>query len=232
MMTYESAKEAQVLQSFWRPGAALENTLFVILDPSGRPLTRGMRSPGWLYYDAQAMAAGLNQVAAQYKSNLSPQSLPTVATVRLAVNVAACDKKPLLVVVSDYQQERRAMEAKLAPLSWRSDLIGEMTYSSGGSRDLSTLQGQTINRGYLFVLPNEFGSQGTVVAQLYPTASAADLERTMLWTMSKYNPQHLDHREHIRQGRAQGITWQSALPVSDPHNPPAGGGPPVRFNGR
>jgi len=221
MMTYESAREAQILQSMWSTSTnrPLENTLFIILDPNGRPLTRGTRSPRWLYADAHAMADGLNRVATQYRSKLSPQNLPVVASVRLAVNVAACDKKPLVVVVSDYGQERRAMETKLAPLAWRDDLIGEMTYASGGRNDLNTLQRQTINRGYLFVLPNEFGSQGTVVAQLYPTASSTDLERMMAWTISQYNPQYLDHREHIRQGREAGIGWQSAIPVTDPHGP-------------
>jgi len=221
MMTYESAREAQILQSMWSTSAnrPLENTLFVILDPSGRPLTRGSRSPRWLYPDAASMAEGLNSVARQYRSNLNPSSLPLAASVRLAVNVAACDKKPLVVVVSDYGQERQAMESKLAPLAWRDDLVGEMTYASGGRNDLSTLRRQTINRGYLFVVPNEFGSQGTVVAQLYPTASAADLERMMQYTISQYNPQYLDHREHIRQGRQEGISWQSAIPVTDPHGP-------------
>ena len=117
------------------------------------------------------------------------------------------------------------MESKIAPLAWRDDLIGEINYASGGSRELSNLRRQTINRGYLFVLPNEFGSQGTVVAQLYPTASPADLERMMQYTISQYRPEYLDHREHIRLGREAGISWQSAIPVTDPHGPH---GPPGR----
>lgn len=163
------------------------------------------------------MASGLNQVARQYPARNPNQALPVVASVRLGMNVAACDKRPLAVVVSDSSQDRRAMEYKMAPLSWSKDLIGEITYASGTRNDLRNVRGVGLSRGYVFIAPNEFGTEGTVVAQLYPTATQADLERAMKQTVGQYNPTEMDHREHIRLGRMEGIGWTPATPVTDPH---------------
>lgn len=201
----------------------LENTLFALLDPSGRALTRGTRSPGWIFRDANAMAQGMNDLARQYPGRGELHDLPVVDTVRLGLNVAACDKLPLAIVVGEGQQ-LTALENKLAPLSWRGDLVGALTYTAGSRRDLSSINAVPTNSsmdsfmssGYLFVVPNQFGTAATVVAQLSANASSSDLERAMRDTIARNRPQYMDHREHIRLGRSQGISWKSALPVTDP----------------
>ena len=227
-MTYESASEAAVLKSYWRPGAALENTLFILLDPYGRPLTQASREPSWLYRDAREMALSLDDIARRYSGRGENQNLPVVATVRLALNVAAADKLPLAIIVSDRSQERQAMEKKLAPLSWRSELIGKVTYTSAAKNELSALSahsalstpsalsGVSISRGYVFVAPNEFGTSVQVLAQLNADASAADLERALKQTIYQHRPSNIEYREHIRMGMEEGIKWTSAIPVTDP----------------
>src|ERR1700722_783988 len=194
-MTYENAREAQILKSFWRPGAELENTLFVILAPDGRALTRGARSPDWMFGDAHAMAIGMNDVARQYRSAATPQSLPVVDTVRLALNVAAADKRPLAVVVANSDEDRKVMEHRLAPLSWSANFIGKVIYTSGHPNELNGINGASLPRGYLFIAPNEFGTTGAVVTQLNATASTADLASALTLAIARYNPQEMDHRE-------------------------------------
>jgi hypothetical protein len=127
-MTYESASEAEVLKSYWRPGAALENTLFVILDPYGRPLTRGSREPSWQYRDAHEMALGLDDIAKRYSGRGENQNLPVVATVRLGLNVAAADKLPLAIVVSDRSQRAagNGKEAGSSFLAQRTNRQGDI----------------------------------------------------------------------------------------------------------
>jgi len=236
-MTYESASEAQIMKSYWRPGAELENTLFVILTPDLRPLTRGARSPDWMFGNAQNMAAGLNNVAMQYRSGANPHSLPTVQTVRLGLNVAACDKRPLAVVVADSEEDRQTLEKRLAPVAWSGDFIGKIIYTSGTRNELTGIYGANLARGYLFIAPNEFGTTGAVVAQLDPRASTTDLASALKVAIDRYRPQEMDHREHIRQGRQQGIQWTTAIPVTDPHSPEAAqnggrfGGGGGRFGG-
>ncbi len=217
-MTYESEREAQVLKSLWRSGAQLENTLFAILDPEGRPLTQGMRSPNWMFNDAREMAAGLDRVAAEYRSRSNPRSLPVVANVRLGMNVAACDKRPIAIVLGDNEQERKSLEVQLASVAWSGDFLGEMIYASGTSNELGGIAGRRISKGFIFVSPNEFGTAGTVIEQLSPTASIGELASAMKLAINRHQPLQLDHREHIRMGREQGIRWNTALPVTDPHS--------------
>ena len=188
LMTYENAKEAEVLQALWRPGAPLENTLFAILDPYGRPLTRGSRSPDWFFSDAQDMARGMDYVAKNYHAAGNPQELPIVETVRLGMNVAACDKLPLAIVVADNVRQRRTLDRALAPVAWSNEFIGKMTYTAGTYRDLSSIQGASMVKGYVFVSPNEFGTQAQVIAQLGPDASAADLKAAMQATINRHHP--------------------------------------------
>ena len=216
-MTYEDAHEAEVLQSFWRPDAPLENTLFVILDPYGRPLTRGTRSPGWFFRDARDMAEGMEEVAGHYRAAGDPHNLPVVSSVRLGLNVAACDKLPLAIVVADSPQQRAVLEERLAPLAWSDDLIGKMTYTTGTSGELRAVRGAGVSAGYVFVAPNEFGNEGAVMYQLGANASAGELASAMKASIGQYRPDHLDHREHIRLGREQGIHWSTAIPVTDAH---------------
>lgn len=236
MMTYENAREAEVLKSLWRPGAALENTLFAVLDPSGRPLTRGARSPDWMFNSAEGLASALNEVAASYRGRGNPQSLPAVESVRLAMNVSACDKRPLAIVVADSEEQRQTLRSRLAPLAWSGELVGKVIYASGSRSELHTLNGVRVNRGYVFVSPNEFGTRGAVIEQLDDGASTEQLNAALKLTIERHNPLYLDHRDHIRMGHQQGISWTSAIPVSDPmelqarrfhpHGEPGNGFPP------
>ncbi len=215
LMTYESAAEAEVLKSMWRQGAPLENTLFAILDSSGRPLTRGVRSPGFFYSDARALAGALNDVASHYSGRTNPKGLPVIATVRLGLNVAACDKRPLTIVLADSEQDRRALEANLAPMAWSTQLVGKVCYASGGRNDLRGISGSNLARGYLFVAPNEFGTTGAIIAQLQPNASAAELKNALQFAVDSYRPSYTDHHDHVRMGRQQGIHWDTAIPITD-----------------
>ncbi|MBK8223970.1 MAG: hypothetical protein IPK73_23440 [Candidatus Obscuribacter sp.] len=184
-MTYESESEARVLKSYWRPGADLENTLFTFLDPYGRQLTPGIRSPGFVFNDPREMALSMDELARRYGATSNKrdnQNLPVVASVRLALNVAAADKQPLAVVVSNSSQERRALEKKLAPLAWKQDLIGRLTYASGSLSELRNIAGIGVAKGYVFVLPDEFGTGGQVLGQL------TDTPPRRIWTAPSSTP--------------------------------------------
>ncbi len=206
-----------MLKSFWRSDAPLENTLFVLLDPQGRPLTRGVRSPAMFFRDASEMASAMNEIASRFQPVGEERGLPVVSTVRLGVNVAACDKLPLVIVVSDNPEERRSMKQTLAPLSWSNEFVGKLTYTAGGINDLKSIQGVATSRGYLFVSPDQFGTSGTVVAQLPENASLPQLRNAMEQAIDQYHPNNLDHHDHVHLGRMQGIHWQSAIPITDPH---------------
>ncbi len=240
MMTYESASEAQFLKTLWRPDAPLENTIFAILDPDGRSIVRGGRSPQMVFQDADEMASHMNEIARYYGSNGSsvPKELPTVDTVRLAVDVAACDKRPLVIVVGQNDEERKQLAKRLAPTAWSEQLIGKLVYTTGSEADLSTIKNAGHSSGYVFVAPGLFGTDGTAIMQLAANASQTELASASKQALSLYRPQVLSHHDHVRAGRQNGIEWQTAIPVTDPHSPNAqqggthqGGYPQGRWQG-
>ena len=107
LATYEDKEEAAFLKSLWvgRSGE-VENTLFTILSPDGkRTLVHPSRSPRHEYEDAGAMAASLKRIAGEHElrkdAGEKTPPLPLVANVRLALDVAACDGRPL-TGVSDF----------------------------------------------------------------------------------------------------------------------------------
>ncbi len=222
MMTYESASEAEVLKALWRPGAALENTVFAILDPQCRVILRGGRGPNMVFRDSLEMAKSMNEIASYYSKNTRlpqglPQSLPAIDTVRLAIDVAACDHRPLAIVVGRTDEERNSLAANLAPLAWSDDLIGKLVYTTSKGNDLSAVGGASVASGYIFVAPNTFGTQASTIAQLGSSASRRDLELAARQAIASFHPQILEHHNHMFQGRQRGIEWQTAIPVTDPH---------------
>ena len=217
-MTYESSEEAKVLEKLWRPGQPLENTVFTILDPRGRQLIRSERSPERVFKDSAALSAFMNRVANSFRGIGEPRSLPIVDGVPLGLNVAACDRRPLVVVVGENNQVRNILEARMASTAWSDANIGKLIYTTGKQQDLSAIRGTRIGRGYLFVIPNEFGTTGTVLCQLSASASAPELEKAARQAIAYGVPEKLPSRAHVQAGYRAGAQWQSAIPITDPHS--------------
>src|SRR5689334_16637520 len=104
LTTYENKDEANFLKAFkvTRSGE-LENTVFTILSPDGkRSLDRASRSARQTFGDSQRMASTMERIARDFETKKSAQGqlpeLPRVTNVRLAVNVAACDNQPLVIL--------------------------------------------------------------------------------------------------------------------------------------
>ena len=220
MMTYESASEAELLKTLWRPDAPLENTVFAILDPSGRSIVRGGRSPQMIFRDSDDMASRMNEISRYYGSDGKsvPRELPAVDTVRLAVDVAACDKRPLVIVVGQSEQERKQLSERLAPSAWSEQLIGKLVYTTGSGSELGSIKNASRSSGYGFVAPGLFGTEGSVLLQLDAKADQKDLVSASKRALAMFHPQVLGHHDHVRAGRQNGIEWKTAIPVTDPHS--------------
>lgn len=220
MLTYESASEAEVLKSLWIPGAPLENTVFAILDPTGRAIVRGGRGPNHVFRDSFDMATRMDEIARYYNSNsrVTPSALPSVDTVRLALNVAACEKRPLAIVVGRNEQERQMLASKLASIAWSDQLIGKLVYTTGRESDLNSIRGARLSAGYVFAGPNVFGTEASAMIQLGPFATQYDLMQASARAASYFRPEYLSHHDHVRLGHQQGVYWQTAIPETDPHS--------------
>src|SRR5687767_845419 len=120
LATYEDADEARFLKGFLRTRSGeVENSVFGLLAPDGTTkLTRAARGTGQVYADAAAMAADLRRVAGKYSRQPAMTSLPLVASPRLALDVAAADGRPLVVILGKDAAARKRMAEDVAELAW------------------------------------------------------------------------------------------------------------------
>src|SRR5207237_1406109 len=64
------------------------------------------------------------------ESPAAEADLPEVASVRLAVDVAACDNRPLVVLFAPDSESRQALEKRLTPLAWDAEFRGRFIWAS------------------------------------------------------------------------------------------------------
>jgi hypothetical protein len=223
LATYENALEAKLLRSLAPTGSGeLENTVFAILSSDGkRPLARASRSARHTFGDADRMALGLNQIARRYaQAATTPEplrELPTVANVRLAVDVAACDGQPLVVVLGQDAAARRGLSQRLAPLAWNDEFRGRFVYVEALARDDLTPIGRVpSNAGLLVVQPDRFGLDGAVITQTPAGASSEALAQCLRKGLALYQRPVETFQSHVREGHEQSVFWQTAIPVTDP----------------
>lgn len=215
LATYESAEEVEVLRTiFVGRSGEVENTTFAVLAPDARtPLVRAGRSPDRAFRDAQDLAAFLEEAAARYAPREAPLPLPLAASARLGLNVAACDGLPLVLLRARSADAQAALAARLAPLHW-ARLAGRAVWAGAtSSDDVAALDGEGEPDAVLVVAPDAFGQAGRVVERLPATLDDEALAHVL-----------------ALEGRARGVVWKPAVPVTDPYgkpgSPPPGGGPP------
>ena len=239
LLTYESAEEEAFLEGLFRGRSGdLENTTFAILAPDGTTrLSRTGRGPGMVFGRggdaAKTMAAEMQRIAKKHpgrKNALDGAPLPRIVDVRRAINVAACDNLPLVIVVAKDVAEQRTLEARLAPLAWHDANMGRFLYVSTTDRkELAPLGKVKPGSGYVLVQPDAYGRKGERLVQVPASATAKTLQAALTRAGKAYQP--LDkshHREHVRDGKREGVHWETEIPVTDPGRPPHGKGPPGR----
>jgi hypothetical protein len=219
--TYESETEGELLASLFRTRTGeLENTVFAVLSPDGRTkLARTGRGPRMVFGTAAEMAAFLESVAAGYPAGDSDPAdapLPAFTDLRLALNVAACDSSLLVVVASEEEATRRALERRLAPLAWSDALVGKLRYVTiEDLRALEVLADAPSSAGVAVVRPDAYGRTGQVVAFVGASGSERGLENALRTALAAHSATEKDAREHVRAGKHAGIGWTSKLPVTD-----------------
>jgi hypothetical protein len=221
LTTYEDKSEGEFLKSFHvtRSGE-LENTVFTILSPDGkRQLARASRSARQTFGDAQRMAEMMNRLAGEYASREpgTQPPLPTVRNVRLALDVAACDNQPLVVLWSPNAVTRATLEERVGKLTWGEPYVGQFVYvTAAGSGELSAIDGVKPGAGVLVVQPDQFGQQGRVLAQITATAGDEDLAKCLKDGLGQFQRADKTFQNHVREGQRKGVFWETVIPVTDP----------------
>jgi hypothetical protein len=223
MMTYENSAEMRLLHSFGATGRGqVENTLVCVLSPDGRrQLTEASRSLREVFGDADRMAEELDRIA-KTSTVAGKQSestdLPKLDNVRLALDVAACDKHPLVVVFAVDPSMRQALERRLGQLAWKPELIGKLVYASTDkTTDFSIVEAVQPMTGAIIVEPDRFGLKGTVLGRLAESQSDAEWQAGLRSALARFQMSDEDFAEHVHDGRLERVFWKTSLPVSDPH---------------
>lgn len=196
--TYENAQEARILERiFVGRSGQLENTVFALLGPDGKTLLAPPgRSPRFDFGTASYLAEAMDWYVEPYLTrNWGERPLPTVKSYRLALNVASCDRLPLIVYGSEW-------EDKLKGLAWKETLMGQAIFVRRADV-----------KGAKVVKPDKFGTTGETVEKLSPDVDARSLARLL----KKHRLAAKNTRSHIEEGRRKGVNWQTAIPVTDPH---------------
>lgn len=219
LISFEDPEEAKLMRRVMR-GRDLVNTVFTILDPSGRrPLVRPGRSPRWSYDSGAEMAAAMVKISARYpgKKRVKPAQLglPVMEDVRIALNVTQCDAQQLVVLRGD-SEKIATLERHLRELCWSEGLVGRFLYARADEHtDWATIKGSegAPEHGLLVVRTKTYGLEGEVVAAASHELGAAKLKELLVEVAESFRPAAQDTRQVRRKGRRAGVQWKPELPL-------------------
>lgn len=221
LLSYENSEEAAFLKSFnvGRSGD-VENTVFCILSPDAKQrLSRPSRGTGQVYGNPKTMAEGMTKIALQYPGVASEvekiPAVPYVANLRLALNVASCDKQPLVIVNSIANGDALDLEKKISAIAWSNEFLGKFIYVKvRDQKEFELVMGAEKESQILVVQPDNFGMKGEVLFQT-AEVSTKQLWETLSQGMNKGNWPTLSFWNHVQQGHQKGVFWETKLPVTD-----------------
>jgi len=218
MATYENAEEADVLKSiFIGRSGELENTTFAVLSPNGgRELIRGGRSPKRRFRSPADLAGRLVEIADRYDPKKNARPLPGMKTVRLSLNVAACDNRPLVIGYAKDENAATALTRTLARLAWTDRFIGRAEWVvTTSAKDLRAV-GLKPTPGIHVVQPDPFGTRASLLVKVDAGAAAKVISAALDKGIKAHQTSAKSTRAHVRKGRGAGLDWKTAIPVTDP----------------
>jgi hypothetical protein len=220
LITFEDSEEAKLMKRLFG-GRRLVNTMFTIMDPSGKnALVRAGRSPRMAFDDAAAMAVEMRAVLTRFpgRKNVAAADLglPVLEDVRIALNVTECDAQQLVILRGNVQQVAE-LRKQLTELSWSPKLVGRFLYSVADDKtDWQALKGadKAAKAGVLIVRSEPYGLTGEVVADAKAAVTVKELEKMLVAAVASHKPKAVDTRRLRRRGIRNGVQWQTELSAS------------------
>lgn len=226
--TYMDAEESKFLTSIYggRSGK-LENTVFSILAPDGETtLVRSSRSPDMTFKTKEAFVEKLDELYGDYADDVKRKAtrtkelpaLPVSKSFPLALDIASCDSRPLVVALVEDEDDVDDVTDMLRTFAWSEEYIGRFHYQVVTQRtDLETVEDVPSGDKIMIVAPGEYGLTGEVLTSVSATGRKKLIERCLNEGLEKYEPIDKDHKEHVREGMRTGKVIETEVPVSDPH---------------
>jgi hypothetical protein len=226
--TFENEQSEMLVRNIL--GGNLANTAFVILSPDGTErLTASGRSPGMAMIQGRSRTdtsgsqnvSIINQMQ-QIADRFAPQQdglgvgLQDFHSLRQALNCAAADQRPL-VVVHTGRADRSAVESKLKSLFEDEQIIGKFHLDFIDRRVdrgwESTLNAKSQVPAILIVRPGQFGLEGQILKQVAVDANAALIKRSLLEANREYASveSRKDYEQHVRSGKRRRVEFENEI---------------------
>lgn len=214
--TYESEEELKFMSGLYQRNGVVENTTFAMLAPDGKTkIARAGRGP-MQFRSSSDMARSMKQASEKYKAKSEVDSFPAMQAVDLALNVAACDNVPLLVVIGKDAAEAKAIQKRLVPAIWSEQLQGQFVHCSTATfDDLKPFTGKKLKSGVLMVEPDSYGLTGKILDRCAADSTTEELQKRMLSVVKSFDRNSIGHSNHVNTGIALGIEWKTKLPETD-----------------
>jgi hypothetical protein len=241
LATYENQDEVDFMKRLYVSYTGeIANTMFALLSPDGETrLSEADRSPAQVFGGviqrraSQPGAAEQNKAAAArmvesmevislaYPGKKgaagAPQALPYLGDLRMAVNVAACDNQPLVVVYAEKSAELAQLEKALQPIAWSKDVIGRALYVavSDATEYARYIKGKKPAAGYALVAPEPYGRHATPLLAIDAATKPDRVRKQLIAALALYNPPPKDFEKHEAEGLKAGIKWRPKTPITD-----------------
>ena len=241
LATYENQDEVDFMKTLYVSFTGeIANTMFALLSPDGKTrLSEADRSPAQVFGGViqrrasqpgaaeQNKAAAARMVESMEVISLAypgkegtaggPQALPYLGDLRMAVNVAACDNQPLLVVYAENPGEVARLEEALQPIAWSKEVIGRALYVavSDAAEYTRYIKGKKPAAGYALVAPEPYGRHATPLLTIDGETKPENVHKQLIAALALYNPPPKDFEKHEAEGLKAGIQWKPKTPITD-----------------
>ena len=187
------------------------------MSPDGKKVTRGSRSPTQTYGTPEKFAEALGELAETYAEKAKPiEALPTVRNLRLALNVAAADMRPLVVVRGKNAAEAKKLSQRAAATAWSEGAVGTCHWVV--LDEAIEFEGLKPELGVTVVQPDPYGLGGKALSHAAPSLDDDALSASINKGIGKHSTESRTHDDHVREARREGITWESEIPATDGGN--------------
>jgi len=170
-----------------------------------------------VYGNVDSFAADLVAQAHKFQPKVGLKALPIIPNLRLGLNISACDGLPLVVINQKESRKGKKLFSSLEKLSQTDSFSGQAHYVFlEDIKEIEDLKGYKPGNSVYVLEPDSFGVTGRIVASfldekpisLVALGAAFDAARTPKKNLD-------DSRQHVRQGRRNGIYWESQEPRAD-----------------
>jgi len=241
LATYENQEEVDFMKALYVSYTGeIANTMFALLSPDGKTrLSEADRSPAQVFGGvsqrrsdqpgaaeqnkgaAARMVASMEVISLAYPGKKgsagAPQALPYLSDLRMAVNVAACDNQPLLVVYAEKPADLARLEKALQPIAWSKEVIGRALYVavSDAAEYARYIKGEKPAAGYALVAPEPYGRHSTPLLAIDGATKPESVRKQLIAALALYNPPPKDFEKHEAEGLKAGIQWKPKTPITD-----------------